>query len=243
MRGTQLPGVDLSVWPKAVVLLLRNPSIVVVPLLMAVIGVAIQLTLPGGGVAGAATAGLGGLIIRLLMLFGLGTACIIADDAWRHGRASFDQGWIEARRRAGEIFFAAIGLTLLLAVASYAGLLFNAPIVSYILAAAVIFFCIWTIPAAAIGGVPGGAAIQISIDRVRANVLSAALSAITFVGLVVFAVPALSLWLTGLMLPYSGGSLIVIVLTGAVLDAIAIGYTALVITKTYGDASFGGRRY
>jgi uncharacterized protein YqgC (DUF456 family) len=74
-------------------------------------------------------------------------------------------------------------------------------------------------------------------------VLSAALSAITFVGLVVFAVPALSLWLTGLMLPYSGGSLIVIVLTGAVLDAIAIGYTALVITKTYGDASFGGRRY
>jgi hypothetical protein len=244
MRRTQLPEVDLSVYAKAVLLLLRNLSIIVVPLLMAVIGILLALTLsPGAGALGAVTGGFAGLIVLLLELFGLGTACIIADDAWRHGRASFDRGWTEARRRAGEIFFASIGLTLLLFVASYAGILLPIPYLGLLLQAVVVFFCIWTIPAAAIGGVPGAAAIQISLDRVRDNPLSAALSAVVAVALVVFAAPYLSFKLAFWLLPYSGGSIIVGSLIQALLQAIAIGYVGLVLAKTYADASFGGRRW
>ncbi len=244
MRRAQLPGIDLSLYFRAVPLLLRNPSIVVVPLLMAVIGILLALTLsPGAGALGAATGGLSSLIVLLLELFGLGTACIIADDAWRHGRASFDRGWTEARRRAGEIFFASIGLTLLLFVGQYAGILVPIPLLGLLLAAAIIFFCIWTIPAAAIGGVPGSAAIQISIDRVRENPLAAALVAVVTIALVVFAAPYLAFQLAFLILPYSGGSIIVGSLIQALLQAIAIGYVGLVLTKTYIDASFGGRRW
>ena len=244
MRRTQLPGVDLGVYARAVPLLLRNPSIVVVPLLMAVIGILLALTLmPGAGALGVATGGLASLVVLLLELFGLGTACIIADDAWRHGRASFDRGWTEARRRAGEIFFASIGLTLLLFIAQYAGILLPIPFLALLLQAAVIFFCIWTIPAAAIGGVPGGAAIQISIDRVRENPLSAALAAVVSVALIHFAAPILAADLAAWILPYSGGSAIIGALIEALFEAIAIGYVGLVLAKTYTDASFGGRRW
>ena len=244
MRRTQLPGVDLSLYFRAVPLLLRNPSIIVVPLLMAVIGILLALTLsPGAGALGVATGGLASLVVLLLELFGLGTACIIADDAWRHARASFDRGWTEARRRAGEIFFASIGLTLILFVAQYVGVLLPIPFLAPLLQAAVIFFCIWTIPAAAIGGVPGSAAIQISIDRVRENPLAAALVAVVAVALIHFAAPILASELASVVLPYSGGSYIVAALIEALLQAIAIGYVGLVLTKTYIDASFGGRRW
>src|SRR3981081_4074551 len=118
MRRAQGPDVDLSVYAKAVPLLLRNPAIVVVPVLMAVIGVFLQLTMRssyGGGALGTLTGQLASFIVILLELFGLGTACIIADDAWRHGRASFENGWAEARNRGGDILFASLGFTLLLA--------------------------------------------------------------------------------------------------------------------------------
>ena len=124
MRRAQGPGVDLSVYVKAVALLVRNPAIVVVPLLMAVIGVFLQLTMMtsyGGGAMGSLTGRLALFISVMLELFGLGAACIMADDAWRHGRASFEKGWAEARTRGGDILFAALGFTLLLSVAQYAG--------------------------------------------------------------------------------------------------------------------------
>ncbi|MDQ6942858.1 MAG: hypothetical protein M3169_10155, partial [Candidatus Eremiobacteraeota bacterium] len=126
MRRAPAPDVDLSVYVKAVPLLLRNPAIVVVPLLMAVIGVFLQLmmmTSRGGGVLGPLTGQLASFIAIILELFGLGAACIIADDAWRRGRASFENGWAEARNRGGDILFAALGFTLLLTVAQYVGAL------------------------------------------------------------------------------------------------------------------------
>jgi len=43
MRRAPVPGLDLGVYAKAVPLLLRNPAIVVIPLLMGVIGVLIAL--------------------------------------------------------------------------------------------------------------------------------------------------------------------------------------------------------
>ena len=54
MRRSPAPEVDLTVYAKAVPLLLRNPAIVVIPLLMAVIGVLLQLVMtPYGGGASA----------------------------------------------------------------------------------------------------------------------------------------------------------------------------------------------
>lgn len=238
MKRAPAGGIDVSVYARAIPLLLRNPTIVVVPLLMAVVGVLIGLVLSpyGGNLIGGATAGLGSFIVVLLELFGLGAACIIADDAWRHGRASFENGWTEARRRAGDILYAALGITFILVVAQYVGTIIG--LLALLLVAAAFIFLIWTVPAAAVGGVPGGAAIQVSIDRVRANPVQAALLAVVTVALVIFAAPTAALWLSTLLFPYTGGSVIVGALISALLQAIALGYVALVMTKTYTDAAF-----
>ncbi|MBV8749047.1 MAG: hypothetical protein JO103_04980 [Candidatus Eremiobacteraeota bacterium] len=240
----QLPGLDLGVYARAVPLLLRNPVIIVVPLLMAVIGVALSLTgaPSGGGFVGTATGGLMGLIVRLLQLFGLGVACIIADEAWRRGSASFERGWSDAQRRAGDIFFTAIGITLIFAVASYAGLLLGLGNVALALVAIATVFLIWAIPAAAVGGIPGGAAIQTSIERVRSAPLPAILVAVVYVALTAYAVPWAATEITLLLSPYAGGEIVLIeLLINALLQAIAIGYIALVVTKLYTDSAFGRR--
>jgi hypothetical protein len=243
MRRAQGPDVDLSVYAKAVPLLVRNPVIVIVPLLMAVIGVFLQLTMmtsSGGGALGTLTIQLSAFIALLLELFGLGAACIIADDAWRHGRASFEKGWAEARNRGGDILFASLGFTLLLAVAQYAGM-FLGPLV-IVLTVLVIVFLIWAIPAAAVGGVPGGAAIQASIDRVRGAPLPAAIAAIVTVALLAIGVRFLSGYLSSII-PLLYGSVIVNLLVSALLQSIAVSYVALVLTKTYTDTAFGTRRW
>ncbi len=243
MRRTQGPDVDLAVYAKAVPLLVRNPAIVVVPVLMAVIGVFLQLTLRtsyGGGALGSLTGQLASFIAILLELFGLGAACVIADDAWRHGRASFEKGWAEARVRGGDILFAALGFTLLLSVAQYAGTLLGPLAIALIVA--VVVFLIWTIPAAAIGGVPGGAAIQVSIDRVRGAPLPAVIAAVVTVALLAIGVPILSVSLSS-WIPLLYDSLIANLLVGALLQGIAVGYVALILTKTYTDSAFGTRRW
>src|ERR1700736_4967037 len=242
MRRNAAPEVDLSVYVKAVPLLVRNPAIVVVPVLMAVIAVLLRLVMtPYGSGVGGLTGQLASFIVILLELFGLGTACIIADDAWRHGSASFDRGWSEARRKGGDILFAALGFTLLLSVAQYAGSLIGP--LAIVLGVAVIVFLIWTIPAAAVGGVPGGAAIQEAIDRVRVPPLSAVVAAIVTVALAVIGVALLSVYLEALLLPLMGGSSIPPLLVSALLQGIAVGYVALVLTKTYTDAALRPRRW
>jgi len=241
----QLPGLDLGVYARAVPLLLRNPVIIVVPLLMAVIGVALGMTgLPGGGSGfiGMTTGGLTGLIVQLLDLFGLGVACIIADEAWRRGSASFERGWSDAQRRAGDIFFTAIGIVLISAVAGYAGQLLGSFWVAVALIAIATIVLIWAIPAAAVGGIPGGAAIQSSFDRVRAAPLPAILATVVFVALTTFAAPwaagEIGLWLSPFVGSESG---LVQLLLVALFEAIATGYIALVITKLYTDSAFGRR--
>ncbi len=240
MRRSPVPGVDLSVYVKAVPLLVRNPSIVVVPLLMAVIGVLLRLVMvPYGGGIGGLTGQLASFIVILLELFGLGAACIIADDAWRHGRASFDRGWSEARIRGGDILYAALGFTLLLSVAQYAGSLIGP--LALVLMVVVVVFLIWVIPAAAIGGVPGAASIQTSIDRVRGAPFAAVTAAIVTVALLFIGVPLLAGYLGGWLFPLMGGSVIPELLLSALLQGIAAGYVALILAKTYADAAFGRR--
>ncbi|MEA2690134.1 MAG: hypothetical protein QOD51_2741 [Candidatus Eremiobacteraeota bacterium] len=251
MRGTA-PDAGIGVYAKAVPLLLRNPAIAVIPLLMAVIAVLVGLmtSASGGGVIGGATSGLSGFIVLLLQLFGLGAACLMADDAWRHGKASFENGWSEARRRGGDLLMAALGVTLIFAVAQYAGALLGSVIPLYVLGFSVLallllvaaaVFLIWAIPAAAVGGSPGGAAIQLSIDRVRASPAAAIGAAVVSFLLLQLAVPYAATWLWTLLFPYIGGSIIVGLLIQALLQAIALAYIALIITKTYTDSAFTRR--
>lgn len=249
MGRATAPAIDFGVYAKAVPLLLRNPAIVVIPLLTAVIGVLIGLmtSVSGGGLVGGATSGLSGFIVLILELFGVGAACVMADDAWRRGRASFESGWSETRRRGGELLMAAFGVTLIFAVAQYAGALlasvipvyvlgFNVPALVLIVAAAV--FLIWAIPAAAVGGFPGGASIQASIDRVRAAPGAAIVAAVVTYLLLMLAAPYAATWLWVLVYPYVGAGVIVLLLLRALLQAIVLGYIALVITKTYTDGAF-----
>jgi hypothetical protein len=241
VKRSSLPGIDIGVYAAAVPVLLRNPSIVVVPLLMAVIGVLLTVVMTpfsSGGV-GAMTLGLAQLIVFMLTLFGLGAACVIGDDAWRHGRASFDRGWVETRHRGSDILMASVGFGLLVTVGLYVTQLLG--LIGYLLTAAIVVFLIWTIPAAAVGGIPGGAAIQVSIDRVRSSPLPAVLATIVTLVLVGLVVPIAANWLATLLLVWTYGNSLVEHLIAALLQAIAIGYIALVITKTYTDAAFSRR--
>jgi hypothetical protein len=240
----QLRGVDLLMYLRALGLLVRNPSIIVIPLLMAVIGVLLaQVSGVSGGGAflGGVTGGIASFIQLLLELFGFGTACIIADAAWRNGRASFDASWEEARRKGGEILVAALGFTFVLYVAQYAGSLVG--VFGLIVVAAAIFFLLYTIPAAAIGGVPGGAALQVSIDRARSNPLPTIITAVVAVAALLYIPIGVASLLALLVAPVTFASYtLVVALIGAVAQAITIAYLALIVTKTYTDISFG-RRY
>jgi hypothetical protein len=237
-----MAGPDLGVYVQAIPLLARNPSIIVIPLLMAVIAVLIGLVLSpyGGGGIGQATTGLAGFVLQLLQLFGLGAACVIADDAWRNGHASFERGWSEARRRGSEILMAALGVAIVTSLAQFAGVLVGAWI-ALALSVVIYVFLIWAMPAAAVGGIPGGAAIGVSVERVRATPVPAVLTAIIALALTIYAVPYASMYLTQLLLPYIGSATIVIPLIDALLRAVAYGYIALIVTKTYTGTAFTRR--
>lgn len=243
MKRAPGAAIDFGVYFSAIPVLVRNPSIVVVPLLMAVVGYLLNLVLVpfSGGIAGSLTLNLAGLIQFMLIMFGLGAACAVADDAWRHGRASFDRAWIETRRRAGDILMAAIGFGLILTVGIYVTQIFG--LIGYLLEIVIAVFLIWTIPAAAVGGIPGGAAIQVSIDRVRSAPLPAIVVAVVSAALIGIAVPYAASWLDVLALTWISGSALVAVegLIQALLQAIAVGYIALVLTKTYTDNAFARR--
>lgn len=238
----QLRGLDLLMYVRAFGVFARNPSIVVVPLLMGVVGVFVAQVGgdAGAGVFGGWTAGIMGLLILLLKMFAFGAACIIADMGWRRGRASFDDGWNEARRKGGEILSAAMGFTFVLYIAQFAGSLIG-PLMPVLLAVA-IYFLIYTIPAAAIGGVPGGAALQVSIERARYNPLPTVVVTVVSVAAFFYLDLLLAQRFTLLLAPLSFASLtLVAALFGAIVQAIAIGYIALIVTKTYSDISFGRR--
>jgi hypothetical protein len=238
----QLRNLDLLMYLRAFGLFARNPSIVVVPLLMGVVGVFVGQIGgdSGGGFLGGITSGITSLLILLLKMFAFGTACIIADMAWRRGRASFDDSWNEARRKGGEILTASMGFVFVLYLASFAGTLVGP--LSPILVAVAIYFLIYTIPAAAIGGVPGGAALQVSIERARYNPLPTIIVTVVSVAAFLYLEVLLAPLFTLLLAPLSFASLnLLAALFGAIVQAIAVGYIALVVTKTYADLSFGRR--
>jgi hypothetical protein len=236
----KLPGLDLTIYLQGLVNLARNPVVIVPPLLMGVICAAIGMMAVGGGALGNATGGIASLIETLLRFYGLGVAIIIGDQTWRRTRASFEDGWAEGRRKTGDILIATIGLTFCLFIAGITAS-FLGPL-ALLLTAVVVFFLIYAIPAAAIGGVPGGATLQTSIDAVRSAPVPALVLAIVAVALFfvveLFVLPELSLAIA----PFLIGSLNPLIFVfDALVESIFEGYIAIVAAKVYADNSFARR--
>lgn len=240
-------GIDPTIYLKAIPLLLRNPSIAVAPLVVSLLQSVLSLMIPsmaaGGGAIGSINAGLTQLIVQLLNSVGLAVALIGADLAWRRGRAPFDDAWGEARRKLPEILMAALGFNFVLWVASMIGAFLLgglAGLGALILAAIALFFFVYTMPAASIGGIPGGASLQISLERARANPLPTIgvfiVYVATFFVLTAYATSALLGFLVSAGVP---SSTVISILVIAVVQAIAAAYVALVLSKTYSDISFG----
>lgn len=237
MRRASRERIDLSVYLRAFGVFARNPTVIVLPLVVAVIGVLIAQVsgVSGGGALGGLTSGLMGFIMLLLQLFGLGASIIVADAGWRKGSASFDDAWIEARRKGGDILFAALGFTFVISIAQYAATILGS--IANIITAIAVYGLIFTIAAAAIGGIPGSAAIQVSIERVRSAPLTAAILTVVTIVLLVFFSSFVGVWVDEWLFGMFGGTTIVAALVDAIVRAIATGYVAIVMAKIYADVS------
>lgn len=226
--------IDFSIYLRAFAVFARNPTVVVLPLVVAVLNILVERI---AGLTGtdAISGGVEAFILQLLQLFALGVSVVIADAGWRRGSASFDDAWQDARRRGGDLLFAAFGVTFVVQIALYAGTLIGP--LGPAFGALAIYGLVFAIPAAAIGGVPGAAAINTSIEHVRAaplaaGVLAAAAVVISFTGMVLVPV-----WLTPLTDALGGSALAASLLTAAAAS-VATGYTAIVMAKVYADTVF-----
>ncbi len=229
------PRVDFGMYAQAVPQLARHPSIFVMPLLAAVVDLLIQQISPFfTNAVGGAGSFLFGIIVNLVYGFCFGVAVIAANNVWRGRRAGFDEAWEEGRLKAGGILIATIGFYFLIYVAQYAGQLIGSTILQLVLEVVVAFFLIYTIPAAAIGGMPGNLAIGASFRAVRENLLGAGILAIVFV--------VLWIWLPYFVVAQVGANLGVVgyELVLAAIKAIVLAYLAFPFAKQYDDVAFRG---
>ncbi len=228
--------VDIGAYFRAIPLYARNPWLALGPLLTSLLGALLHILVPSGGQGGGLSDSLMSIFVMLLDSFGVAISLIVAERAWRVGKSPFDDAWVEARRKAPDILLAAIGFNFLIYVASLVGG-FIGPIGAIGLTAVAAYFFIYTIPAAAIGGVPGGAALQASLERVRGSYLNTFVLAIVLVALYVFfqslpnlLLPLLANW------PALVTSNAFLEIFEATIKAICLGYAALVMAKAYDDA-------
>ena len=223
---------------QAIPLLLRNPSLILAPLFTGVLGVLVQefsAPAPGNDPLSGLTGGILQLLIFLFNCFGLAISVIIAEAVWRRGKGSFEDGWEEGRRKAGDIFMAALGLNFIVYIGLQLGSFINAWLGEALFLLA-FFFLIYTIPAAAIGGIPGMMALNTSIERVRENYPMAIGLAICFIVLY---------WGVGTILVplYTVQFGLVSFLIAALVRAIVLGYFALVLARAYDQVAFIRRRF
>lgn len=215
-------------------MLARRPSIFVAPLLGAVVALVLStigeyFTDPLGGLGS-------GLFIWVAFIgysFAFGVAIIQADAMDRGLKATFDFAWEEARRKAAGIVLAAIGFWFVVFVAQWIGSLIGiAALYGLVVFAA--FFLIYTIPASAIGGLPGSLALGGSIRAVRASPVGSAVLAAAFVALFLVGAPLLAVYLQVIFhLDAIIGSLIV-----AVVRAVTLAYLAFPFARQYSVIAF-----
>jgi hypothetical protein len=228
-RGT--PNLDFAMYAQAIPLLARHPSVFVMPLLAAVVDVAIGRLMPFfTDAVGGFGAGIFALLVQLVYLWAFGVTIIQANNIWRNRRGTFDEAWDEGRVKFGGIALAAIGFQFVVWAAGLIGGYFGA--LGLLLEAAAAFFLIYTIPAAAIGGLPGQLALSGSIRAVRANPLASAVLAVVFVVLWVVAIPMLLTYALGNLSPLEWQLVI------AAAKAIVLGYLAFPFAKQYDDVAF-----
>jgi cation transport ATPase len=222
---------DLALYFQALPVYARNLGVLLPPLIAAGIGVGLRYA------SGPLFAGVGGagypiiaFIIQILYGYAFAVSVIFADDAWRHGRGNLRSAWDQASRKAGNILISVIGFYFLIYVAGLVGGI-GGPILSEALSALAVWAFIYSIPAAAIGGVPSGAAFSASLQAARRHPLATAIlvivSLIVWYGLAIYAPASIG--------PYvSAGYDVAVVL----LTAIALGYIALIVARQYADFAF-----
>jgi hypothetical protein len=226
--------IDLAMYARAIPLLVRRPSIFAMPLLAAVVDLLLtQISYSFTDPTGGAGAGIFQLLAQLVYLWAFGVTIIQASNIWRRHRGTFEEAWEEGRTKFGGIALAAIGFQFVVSALSYIGSFFN-PFLGLGLGAIAALFLIYTIPAAAIGGMPGTLAISASIRSVRANPLASVVLALVFFALWYIAIP--------LLLPYLLGSAhltpILWSLCTAAARAIVLAYLAFPFAKQYDDIAF-----
>ena len=221
---------DFGMYLRSIPLLVRHLSILAMPLLAAAVDWGLNEISPYFTDAlGGAGAGIFALIAQLVYGFAFGIAVIQASFAWRGRKAGFDDAWEEGSRKWGGIVLAAMGFYFLIFAAGYVGTLFGT-ILGFLLELTAAFFLIYTIPAAAIGGMPGSLAITASVRAVRSDIFGTALLAIAFVLLWVV-VPELVLYI-----PFTSVTIESLAVAGA--RALVLAYLAFPFAKQYDDIAF-----
>lgn len=225
--------VDLTIYFKAFGLLVRHPSIFVMPLLAAVVEllltqVSYLFTDPLGG----SGSGIFQMLVQLVYLWAFGVTIIQASAIWRGRRGAFDEAWEEGRAKFVGILFAAIGFQFVVWAASYIGSFFG--MLGLVLGAVAAFFLIYTIPAASIGGIPGTLALSQSVRAVRAAPVASLILALVFFAIWYLAVPMALPYL----LVHLSATLWSFISAGA--RAIALAYLAFPFARQYDDVAFRG---
>jgi hypothetical protein len=225
--------IDFGMYLRAFPQLVRHPSVFVMPLLAAVVELLLtQLSYLFTDSVGGAGAGLFQMLIQLVYLWAFGVTIIQASNVWRRRRGTFDEAWEEGRAKFGTIALAAIGFQFVVWAASYIGSFLGS--FGLALGAVAAIFMIYTIPSAAIGGMPGSMALSASIRAVRAQPLGSIVLAIVFFAVWYVAVPI------GLpyLLVHVSATVWGFVTAGA--RAVALGYLAFPFAKQYDDVAFTG---
>ena len=229
------PQVDLTIYFKAFGLLVRHPSIFVMPLLAAVVDLLLTrlsylFTDPLGG----SGAGIFQMLVNLVYLWAFGITIIQANAVWRGRRGAFDEAWDEGRAKFVGILFAAIGFQFVVWAASYIGSFVGSLWLGLVLEVVAALFLIYTIPAASIGGIPGTLALSQSVRAVRAAPIASLILALVFFVIWYVAVP--------MGLPYLliHAPPAIWTYASAAARAIALAYLAFPFARQYDDVAFRG---
>lgn len=228
--------VDVAAYAQAVPRLLTHPSILIAPIGGAVVALLFEflgqtLTDAIGGIG----SGIYQILATIAFLVAFGIAIIQASHIWRGRRGSFQDAWQEGRVKLGSLLMAAIGFVFVWSAAGYVGVILGNSI-GILCQLVVVFFTIYTIAAAAIGGLPGAAALSGSIRCVKGNPLAAGVLTAVAIALWVVLPSYLLLWVALYIPAYI--SPVGIDVLHVVLEAIVLAYLAFPFAKQYDDVAF-----